>query len=191
MRHIFGASAFETCSEHQESLPTRHCWLRHLFLDALNAWPLVKELKTALGYAAAASFKHVSPAGAAIGVPMTEKVYTLLESILPFLYLTSRCKKYLASMIVAALGLLSEHWHSTGARSVYGFGYSRNIWIKSCPVSCLSTLLFGHPLFVLSLGTRKVRDNRRWHRNWTERTLAPEGQIGWAASATSSHFRTK
>ena len=36
-------------------------------LDALNAWPLVKELKKALGLPAAASFKHVSPAGAAIG----------------------------------------------------------------------------------------------------------------------------
>ncbi|KUJ22327.1 AICARFT/IMPCHase bienzyme [Mollisia scopiformis] len=47
-------------------------------LDALNAWPLVKELKTALGHPAAASFKHVSPAGAAIGVPLTadeRKVY--------------------------------------------------------------------------------------------------------------------
>lgn len=47
-------------------------------LDALNAWPLVKELKAALGHPAAASFKHVSPAGAAIGVPLTEderKVY--------------------------------------------------------------------------------------------------------------------
>ena len=42
-------------------------------LDALNAWPLVKELKKALGYPAAASFKHVSPAGAAIGVPLNEK----------------------------------------------------------------------------------------------------------------------
>ena len=42
-------------------------------LDSLNAWPLVKELKQALGFPAAASFKHVSPAGAAIGVPMTEK----------------------------------------------------------------------------------------------------------------------
>lgn len=47
-------------------------------LDALNAWPLVKELKEALGHPAAASFKHVSPAGAAIGVPLTaeeRKVY--------------------------------------------------------------------------------------------------------------------
>lgn len=41
-------------------------------LDSLNAWPLVKELKQALGLPAAASFKHVSPAGAAIGVPLTE-----------------------------------------------------------------------------------------------------------------------
>ncbi|RKU46510.1 bifunctional phosphoribosylaminoimidazolecarboxamide formyltransferase/IMP cyclohydrolase [Coniochaeta pulveracea] len=47
-------------------------------LDALNAWPLVKELKAALGKPAAASFKHVSPAGAAIGTPLSDderKVY--------------------------------------------------------------------------------------------------------------------
>lgn len=47
-------------------------------LDSLNAWPLVKELKQSLGLPAAASFKHVSPAGAAIGVPLNEterKVY--------------------------------------------------------------------------------------------------------------------
>ena len=47
-------------------------------LDALNAWPLVKELKSSLGHPAAASFKHVSPAGAAIGVPLNadeRKVY--------------------------------------------------------------------------------------------------------------------
>lgn len=47
-------------------------------LDALNAWPLVKELDAALDRAAAASFKHVSPAGAAIGVPLSDverKVY--------------------------------------------------------------------------------------------------------------------
>ena len=42
-------------------------------LDALNAWPLVKELRQALDFPAAASFKHVSPAGAAIGVPLNEK----------------------------------------------------------------------------------------------------------------------
>ncbi|KAF3050694.1 bifunctional phosphoribosylaminoimidazolecarboxamide formyltransferase/IMP cyclohydrolase [Didymella keratinophila] len=40
-------------------------------LDALNAWPLVQELSKALNYPAAASFKHVSPAGAAIGVPLS------------------------------------------------------------------------------------------------------------------------
>ncbi|KAI1088562.1 AICARFT/IMPCHase bienzyme [Rostrohypoxylon terebratum] len=47
-------------------------------LDALNSWPLVKELKATLGKPAAASFKHVSPAGAAIGVPLSaeeRKVY--------------------------------------------------------------------------------------------------------------------
>lgn len=48
------------------------------FLDALNGWQLVKELKAATGVPAATSFKHVSPAGAAIGLPMSEtlkKIY--------------------------------------------------------------------------------------------------------------------
>jgi len=41
-------------------------------LDALNAWQLVKELKQALNLPAAASFKHVSPSGAAVGLPLSE-----------------------------------------------------------------------------------------------------------------------
>ncbi|XP_072032580.1 bifunctional purine biosynthesis protein ATIC-like isoform X2 [Amphiura filiformis] len=41
--------------------------------DALNGWQLVKELKAALGMAAATSFKHVSPAGAAVGVPLSDE----------------------------------------------------------------------------------------------------------------------
>ncbi|RMY79573.1 hypothetical protein D0864_09052 [Hortaea werneckii] len=52
-------------------------------LDALNAWNLVKELSEALDFPAAASFKHVSPAGAAIGVPLSDvekKVY-MVEDI--------------------------------------------------------------------------------------------------------------
>ncbi|KAM3468035.1 hypothetical protein MY5147_008337 [Beauveria neobassiana] len=51
-------------------------------LDALNAWPLVKELKAATGKPAAASFKHVSPAGAAIGLPLSAdeaKVYMVAD----------------------------------------------------------------------------------------------------------------
>jgi len=41
-------------------------------LDALNSWQLVRELKQALGQPAAASFKHVSPAGAAVATPLSE-----------------------------------------------------------------------------------------------------------------------
>ena len=44
------------------------------FLDALNAWQLVKELKAALGLPAAASFKHVSPTSGAVGLPLSEKL---------------------------------------------------------------------------------------------------------------------
>ena len=43
-------------------------------LDAFNSWQLVKELKEATGFAAAASFKHVSPAGVAVAVPLTENL---------------------------------------------------------------------------------------------------------------------
>lgn len=48
------------------------------FLDALNGWQLVSELKKATGLPAATSFKHVSPAGAAVGLPLTDtlaKIY--------------------------------------------------------------------------------------------------------------------
>lgn len=48
------------------------------FLDALNSWQLVRELKAATGLPAAASFKHVSPAGAAVGLPLSDtlkKIY--------------------------------------------------------------------------------------------------------------------
>ena len=48
------------------------------FLDALNSWQLVRELKAATGLPSAASFKHVSPAGAAVGLPLSDtlkKVY--------------------------------------------------------------------------------------------------------------------
>ena len=48
------------------------------FLDAFNSWQLVRELKEATGLCAAASFKHVSPAGAAVGLPLSEtlkKIY--------------------------------------------------------------------------------------------------------------------
>ena len=48
------------------------------FLDAFNGWQLVKELKEATGLPAATSFKHVSPAGAAVGLPLSDtlaKIY--------------------------------------------------------------------------------------------------------------------
>lgn len=53
-------------------------------LDAFNGWQLVRELKKATGISAATSFKHVSPAGAAIGMPLTDtlkKIYFVDESI--------------------------------------------------------------------------------------------------------------
>lgn len=55
------------------------------FLDAFNSWQLVKELKTALGLPAAASFKHVSPAGAGVGLPLSDtlkKIYFVDDLLL-------------------------------------------------------------------------------------------------------------
>ena len=52
------------------------------FLDAFNSWQLVRELKAATGLPSAASFKHVSPAGAAVGLPLSEtdrKIYFVDE----------------------------------------------------------------------------------------------------------------
>ena len=56
------------------------------FLDALNSWQLVKELKEATGIPAAASFKHVSPAGAALGLPLSDtlkKIYFVDDVKIP------------------------------------------------------------------------------------------------------------
>lgn len=56
------------------------------FLDALNGWQLVKELKAATGMPAATSFKHVSPAGAAIGLPLRDilkKIYFVDDVKIP------------------------------------------------------------------------------------------------------------
>ncbi len=57
------------------------------FLDALNAWQLVSELKAATGMPSAASFKHVSPAGAAIGLPLSDtlkKIYFVDDMSIDF-----------------------------------------------------------------------------------------------------------
>jgi phosphoribosylaminoimidazolecarboxamide formyltransferase/IMP cyclohydrolase len=48
-------------------------------LDALNAWQLVAEVRLALGLPAAASFKHVSPAGAAVAIPLPEDLRQAYE----------------------------------------------------------------------------------------------------------------
>ena len=55
-------------------------------LDALNSWQLVKELKAATGMPSAASFKHVSPAGAAVGAPLSDtlkKIYFVDDVKIP------------------------------------------------------------------------------------------------------------
>ncbi len=61
-------------------------------LDALNGWQLVKELKKATGLPAATSFKHVSPAGAAVGLPLTDvekKIYWVEDMNIEFTPMTN------------------------------------------------------------------------------------------------------
>ena len=73
------------------------------FLDALNSWQLVKELKEATGLPSAASFKHVSPAGAAVGLPLSEtdrKIYFVDEeelSPIACAYVRARCADRISS----------------------------------------------------------------------------------------------
>ena len=71
------------------------------FLDAFNGWQLVRDLKKATGLPAATSFKHVSPAGAAVGLPLSDtlaKIYWVDDqevqtvchlSVISFLFLMS------------------------------------------------------------------------------------------------------
>ncbi|MBP7059499.1 MAG: phosphoribosylaminoimidazolecarboxamide formyltransferase [Lachnospiraceae bacterium] len=66
------------------------------FLDALNGWQLVSELKLASGLPAAASFKHVSPAGAAVGTPLNDiekKIYWVSDMDMEFSSLASAYAK--------------------------------------------------------------------------------------------------
>lgn len=62
--------------------------------DALNGWQLVKELKTALGLPAATSFKHVSPAGAAVGTPLSPEQVKFSGGVGPW-YIDSSVKQFL------------------------------------------------------------------------------------------------
>ena len=67
------------------------------FLDAFNGWQLVKELKAATGLPAATSFKHVSPAGAAVGLPLSDtlaKIYWVddLGELSPLAYAYARAR---------------------------------------------------------------------------------------------------
>ena len=75
------------------------------FLDAFNGWQLVSELKKATGLAAATSFKHVSPAGAAVGLPLSEverKIYWVDDLDMEFTplanaYARARCADRMSS----------------------------------------------------------------------------------------------
>ena len=68
-------------------------------LDALNSWQLVKELKAATGMPAAASFKHVSPAGAAIGLPLSDFLFLHLHAHMPVPAVPIACVRMVISLL--------------------------------------------------------------------------------------------
>lgn len=76
------------------------------FLDALNSWQLVRELKQTLQLPAASSFKHVSPAGAAVGIPLTEQL----------------CQTYFVNETLELSPLATAYARARGSDRVSSFG---------------------------------------------------------------------
>jgi phosphoribosylaminoimidazolecarboxamide formyltransferase / IMP cyclohydrolase len=89
------------------------------FLDALNSWQLVKELRQSLDLPAAASFKHVSPAGAAVGIPLTEELR----------------QAYLVSKSLKLSPLASAYARARGSDRISAFGD----WVALSDVVDVST----------------------------------------------------
>lgn len=88
-------------------------------LDALNSWQLVKELRQSLNLPAAASFKHVSPAGAAVGIPLTEELR----------------QAYLISKSLELSSLASAYARARGSDRISSFGD----WVALSDVVDVST----------------------------------------------------
>ncbi len=81
------------------------------FLDAFNGWQLVSELKKATGLPAATSFKHVSPAGAAVGLPLSDtlaKIYWV-DDLGEFLHLPVHMQEP-EEQTVCPLMVISSHY---------------------------------------------------------------------------------
>lgn len=85
------------------------------FLDAFNSWQLVKELKEATGLPAAASFKHVSPAGAAVGIELNDtlKKRRRFGVICPYLFFYDKRKKIQTCIVITI-------YYSTTAGAMIG-----------------------------------------------------------------------
>ena len=82
------------------------------FLDAFNGWQLVKELKKATGLPAATSFKHVSPAGAAVGLPMSDvekKIYWVDDMDMELLHLQMPMQEPEELIVCPLLEILSPY----------------------------------------------------------------------------------
>ena len=89
------------------------------FLDAFNGWQLVRELKEATGLPAATSFKHVSPAGAAVGLPLDEtmrKIYWVDDMDIEF---TPLANAYLPSAILFLCRMSAMQIRRASSREKY------------------------------------------------------------------------
>ena len=107
------------------------------FLDAFNGWQLVKELKQATGLPAATSFKHVSPAGAAVGLPLTDtlaKIYWVddLGDLSPLACAYARARgadrmssfgDFIALSDVCDAGQKADNWYLRQAPQVLGLQF--------------------------------------------------------------------
>ena len=102
-------------------------------LDALNGWQLVRELKMVLGLPAAASFKHVSPAGAAVGVAMSDceaqlcMVDDLKDQLSPLAVAYARARGKVITLLSRLYHRLLWYNHRICKTDV-GHGESRNLF---------------------------------------------------------------
>ena len=112
-------------------------------LDALNGWQLVKELKAATGMPAATSFKHVSPAGAAIGLPLTDveaKIYWV-EDKGPLTPIASAYARARGADRMSSFGdfiSLSDTCDAATARLIrhHEQKYARKVWLHGRLLLC-------------------------------------------------------
>ena len=113
------------------------------FLDAFNGWQLVSELKKATGLPAATSFKHVSPAGAAVGLPLSDtlaKIYWVddLGELSPLASAYARARGADRMSSFGDFISLSSFYHSFIESAAYSLPYTKKIQLVQKRLSVIS-----------------------------------------------------